>query len=120
TTTALDAVRGQVERLIAEEDARIDARSRQVLRDLLVLGAIALLTTIFTVIVLLGLTRLLSRYVHQREAAERSMREVNQQLNEQVELRTTELRQLSQHLLQVSEQEKAVLARDLHDTLGSS
>lgn len=120
TTTAMDAVRGQVERLIAEEDARIDARNRQVLRDLLVLGAVALLTTIVAVIVLLGLTRLLSRYVRQREAAERSMREVNQQLNQQVELRTAELRQLSQHLLQVSEQEKAVLARDLHDTLGSS
>ena len=48
------------------------------------------------------------------------MREANQRLNEQVEQRTAELTELSQHLIRVSEEEKAKLARELHDTLGSN
>src|SRR6185436_9369375 len=37
-----------------------------------------------------------------------------------VEQRTAELTELSQHLIRVSEEEKAKLARELHDTLGSN
>ena len=55
-----------------------------------------------------------------RESAENALRESNQVLNEQVEQRTAELTELSQHLLRVSEEEKAKLARELHDTLGSN
>jgi signal transduction histidine kinase len=119
-TTTLDRVRGIVDRMIAEEDARIEALRREVLRDLLVAGGIALLTTVVTVAVLIGLNKLLRRYVRDREAAEDAMREANQVLNEQVEQRTAELTELSQHLIRVSEEEKAKLARELHDTLGSN
>lgn len=41
-------------------------------------------------------------------------------MNQQVEQRTAELTELSQHLIRVSEEEKAKLARELHDTLGSN
>ena len=119
-TTTMDRVRGIVDRMIAEEDARIEALRREVLRDLLVAGGIALLTTVVTVAVLIGLNKLLRRYVRDREAAEDAMREANQVLNEQVEQRTAELTELSQHLIRVSEEEKAKLARELHDTLGSN
>jgi signal transduction histidine kinase len=119
-TTTMDRVRGIVDRMIAEEDARIEALRREVLRDLLVAGGIALLTTVVTVAVLIGLNKLLRRYVRDREAAEDAMRQANQVLNEQVEQRTAELTELSQHLIRVSEEEKAKLARELHDTLGSN
>jgi signal transduction histidine kinase len=119
-TTTMDRVRGIVDRMITEEDARIEALRREVLRDLLVAGGIALLTTVVTVAVLIGLNKLLRRYVHDREAAENAMLEANQLLNEQVEQRTAELTELSQHLIRVSEEEKAKLARELHDTLGSN
>ena len=57
----------------------------------------------------------------QPEAAlERALREANERLNRQVEERTAELTELSQHLIRVSEEEKARIARELHDTLGSN
>lgn len=119
-TTTMDRVRGIVDRMVTEEDARIEALRREVLRDLLVAGGLALLTTVVTVAVLIGLNKLLRRYVRDREVAENAMREANQLLNEQVEQRTAELTELSQHLIRVSEEEKAKLARELHDTLGSN
>lgn len=119
-TTTMDRVRGIVDRMTAEEDARIEALRREVLRDLLVAGGIALLTTVVTVAVLIGLNKLLRKYVRDRENAENAMLEANQVLNEQVEQRTAELTELSQHLIRVSEEEKAKLARELHDTLGSN
>lgn len=119
-TTTMDRVRGVVDRMMAEEDARIEALRREVLRDLLVAGGLALLTTVVTVAVLIGLNKLLRKYVRDRETAENAMLKANQELNEQVEQRTAELTELSQHLIRVSEEEKAKLARELHDTLGSN
>jgi signal transduction histidine kinase len=119
-TATMDRVRGIVDRMVAEEDARIEALRREVLRDLLVAGGLALLTTVVTVAVLIGLNKLLRRYVRDRELAEDALRQANQELNRQVEQRTSELAELSQHLIRVSEEEKAKLARELHDTLGSN
>jgi signal transduction histidine kinase len=73
-----------------------------------------------TVAVLIGLNKLLRKYVRDRETAENAMLQANQVLNVQVEQRTSELTELSQHLIRVSEEEKAKLARELHDTLGSN
>jgi signal transduction histidine kinase len=119
-TATMDRVRGIVDRMMAQEDARIEAQRRDVLRDLLVAGGLALLTTVVTVAVLIGLNKLLRKYVRDREAAENAMLKANQALNETVEQRTAELTELSQHLIRVSEEEKAKLARELHDTLGSN
>ena len=116
----MDRVRGIVERMTAEEDARIEALRREVLRDLWVAVGVALLTTIVTGAVLIGLNKLLQRYGRAREGAERALRQTNQDLNDLVEKRTAELTELSQHLIRVSEEEKASLARELHDTLGSN
>jgi signal transduction histidine kinase len=116
----MDRVRGIVERMTVEEDARVEALRREVLRDLWVAVGVALLTTIVTVAVLIGLNKLLQRYGREREGAERALREANQGLNALVERRTEELTELSQHLIRVSEEEKASLARELHDTLGSN
>src|SRR5690606_8842 len=119
-TETMDRVRSIVERLLVEEDARIDALGKAVLRDVWITLGVALLTTIVTVAVLIGLHKLLQRYVAARARAEGALLEANQHLNHLVEQRTSELAELSQHLIRVSEEEKASIARELHDTFGSN
>jgi CHASE3 domain sensor protein len=119
-TETMDRVRGVVDRLMSEEDARIEASRREVVRDMWVGAGVAVLATVVTVAVLIALNKLLQRYVRDRESALRALREANQHLNQLVEDRTAELTELSQHLIRVSEEEKAKLARELHDTLGSN
>ncbi len=119
-TQTMDRVRGIVDRMMSEEDARIEASRREVLRDMWLAAGVAVLATVVTVAVLIALNKLLQRYVRDRESAERALRETNQHLNHVVEQRTAELTELSQHLIRVSEEEKAKLARELHDTLGSN
>jgi signal transduction histidine kinase len=119
-TQTMDRVRSIVERMMVEEDSRIDALGRAVLRDVWITLGVALLTTVVTVAVLIGLNKLLQRYVGARAKAEGALLEANQQLNHLVEQRTAELTELSQHLIRVSEEEKAKIARELHDTFGSN
>jgi signal transduction histidine kinase/FixJ family two-component response regulator len=54
-----------------------------------------------------------------RKAIEDELRDMNARLGDLVEQRTTELRDLSHHLLAAIEHEKRTLARELHDELGS-
>jgi signal transduction histidine kinase len=119
-TQTMDRVRSIVDRLMVEEDARIDALGKAVLRDVWITLGVALLTTVVTVAVLIGLNKLLQRYVAARARAEGALLEANQHLNHLVEQRTAELTELSQHLIRVSEEEKAKIARELHDTFGSN
>jgi signal transduction histidine kinase len=117
---SMDRVREMISRLEEEEDQRIEALRSEVLRDMWVTVGVAVFTTIVTVAVLLGLQKLLQRHTEARAKAELALREANLDLNLQVEQRTAELTELSQHLIRVSEEEKAKLARELHDTLGSN
>ena len=54
-----------------------------------------------------------------RKQAEEALREAHDQLAEKVIARTVELTELSQHLFQVAEAERAKLAGELHDDMGS-
>ena len=119
-TAVMDRVRAIVDRMMDEEDRRIEALASEVLKDMWVTVGVALLTTVVTAAVLIGLNKLLERYSAARARAESALLQANQQLNSLVEQRTAELTELSQHLIRVSEEEKAKLARELHDTLGSN
>ena len=55
-----------------------------------------------------------------RTKVESDLRSANDSLTREVVERTSELIELSHHLMQVSEKEKAKLASDLHDALGGS
>lgn len=116
----MDQLRQIVDRMLLEEDGRIAALRQEVLRDMLVTVGVAFITTLVASVVVLGLYRLLRRYLAAREQAEQALRRSNAQLNQTVTERTTKLAELSQHLLRVAEDEKAKVARDLHDTLGSN
>lgn len=119
-TASMDRVRGVVDRMMKEEDTRIEALRAEVLHDMWLTVGVAVFTTVLTVGVLIGLHALLRRYVGARARAETALREANQHLNREVEERTAELTELSQHLIRIAEEEKAKIARELHDTLGSN
>ena len=59
------------------------------------------------------------RDILQRDRQRRSLVEQRRQLEEQVQERTAQLSELSSNLQRVQEAEKAKLARDIHDELGS-
>jgi signal transduction histidine kinase len=63
---------------------------------------------------------LLLRYLRQRREAEARLAQLNARLEEEVAGRTMELRDLSRHLMTAREDEKARIARELHDEIGSS
>ena len=72
-------------------------------------------------ILVLGLFyRLIRRGFYVRVATQRALQSANENLESMVTLRTEQLSVLSRHLISVSEEEKARLARELHDELGAN
>jgi hypothetical protein len=100
-------VAGIQERERSEIDADIAIWNRQVFINRIIYGATALVNLMLVLLVGWLISRDLSR--RQRYATE---------LKEEIHSRTSELSELSQHLLLVRESEKAELARELHDELG--
>jgi signal transduction histidine kinase len=80
----------------------------------------AILVTLLAMIVLALFYRRMGRYLREQQAASAALRQTNESLNLLVAERTAELTHLSQHLISVAEEEKAVFARELHDALGSN
>ena len=72
------------------------------------------------IVVLLLFYRLVRRSFYVRVSAQRALQNANDNLESMVALRTEQLSVLSRHLISVSEEEKARLARELHDELGAN
>jgi signal transduction histidine kinase len=79
---------------------------------------ITLSGTIFNMLLVFVASRLVWLDMRRRTALTAELRDQKQQLERQVEDRTRELVELSTHLQNVAEREKASLARELHDELG--
>jgi len=80
---------------------------------IVILFAVCLVTLIlFYRLIRLGFTK--------QRRVEAQLKLANDNLESMVQIRTRQLSVLSRHLLNVSEEEKAKLARELHDELGSS
>jgi signal transduction histidine kinase len=79
---------------------------------------ITLSGTIFNMLLVLAASRLVWLDMRRRAALTAELRDQKLQLERQVEDRTRELVELSTHLQNVAEREKASLARELHDELG--
>ncbi len=80
----------------------------------------AAITTAVGIALPITLYQMLRTRLAVRARAEQAMRDMNSRLNQAVAVRTAELTELSRHLITVTEQEKAALARELHDALGSN
>jgi signal transduction histidine kinase len=79
---------------------------------------ITLTGTLLNMILVAVATRLVYLDILRRTALTAELRDQKQQLEREVEARTRELVELSTHLQNVAEREKASLARELHDELG--
>jgi signal transduction histidine kinase len=105
--TLREAERNEVNSEIARAE-----RLRLVSRALM--GGVVLLN----IILLIVSAALLARQARRRAELTEQLANENEELERRVRRRTTELSALSSHLQQLSEKEKASLARELHDELG--
>lgn len=72
------------------------------------------------ILILASFFRLIHTGFARQRAVEERLQAANDNLEHTVAKRTAQLSELSRHLLRVSEEEKARLARELHDEMGSS
>ncbi len=107
----MSQIRRELEALRTRELARIADGTALWNNQVRVIKITNLASMIFTLILLLAVGLLISHEIKRRNAATR-------ELEREVSLRTGELRELSEHMLRISEVEKSALARELHDELG--
>ena len=116
----LDEIRLLVVIMEREENDLLGSRSgrfydgyRRAVMVGMAINAIALL-------VLVLFYRLIKRNFYKRLAVEQELQRANDNLEASVLARTEQLSVLSRHLINVAEEEKARLARELHDELGAN
>jgi signal transduction histidine kinase len=80
----------------------------------------AIFVTLLAMLVLALFYRRMGRHLREQQSAATALLQTNESLNVLVAERTAELTHLSQHLISVAEEEKAAVARELHDALGSN
>lgn len=97
--------------LRSRENTRISDGTALWNRQVTIIRYANLGSMIFTLILLVAVGLLVSHEIKRRNAATR-------ELELEVSQRTAELRELSEHMLRISEVEKSALARELHDELG--
>jgi signal transduction histidine kinase len=114
----MDETRKQIDTMTAKmEDELIAARNRTV-TDMMLSRFGALSTALLNIFLLCYALYLFMRDLKQRQALIALAEGENHRLQSQVDERTSELNELSTHLQQSTEQDRAALARDLHDELG--
>ncbi len=107
----MQQIRTNIEVLRSREGDRIAAGVAEWDKEIRVNSLINGLSTAFTLALLIAVGLLATRDIRRRDLA-------NRELENEVSLRTAELRDLSEHMLRISEVEKSALARELHDELG--
>jgi signal transduction histidine kinase len=113
-----EQIRNEVAALSADHRRQLDAGTLQWDRDIAFARVGMQIMTLFTIALLLIVWMLARRELRQREEKRRRLVAEQQRLEAEVEARTAELFELSNHLQVVREEEKSRLARDIHDELG--
>jgi len=117
SSTMNDIRAGAVELREAERNevnSEITRAERLRLVSRALMGGVALLN----IVLLIVSASLLARQARRRAELTEQLANENEELERRVRRRTAELSALSSHLQQLSEKEKAALARELHDELG--
>ena len=114
----MDDIRAEINDMTAAHQRQLDDATRRWAADVSFARVGMQVMTAFAVVLLLIVWLLAGRDARQREQRRRSMQEDKQRLEGIVEERTAALSELSNHLQVVREEEKAKLARDIHDELG--
>lgn len=115
---AMIQLRADVEDMASAHRGQAEAATRQWNSDIAFARFGMQLMTAFTVTLLLVVWLLSRRDARQREDRRILLATESTRLSTLVENRTTQLADLSNHLQTVQEDEKAKLARDIHDELG--
>ncbi|MCS0627809.1 CHASE3 domain-containing protein [Telluria mixta] len=118
--THMDEIRLQVVIMTGEQNETLAARSA-VFYDRYRLAALrGLGINVAALVTLVLFYNLIRRSFRARLNAERALQQTNDHLESLVTERTEQLSVLSRHLIRVSEEEKAKLARELHDEMGAN
>lgn len=116
----LDEIRLQVVIMVQEQVEQLGSRRAGFYKEYEYAVVAGIGITGAAILVLAVFYRLIRRGFVARVAAERMLQNANENLESMVVLRTEQLSVLSRHLISVSEEEKASLARELHDELGAN
>ncbi|HVE51175.1 MAG TPA: CHASE3 domain-containing protein [Casimicrobiaceae bacterium] len=114
----MEQIRDVVASMSGDHSVSVSAEAARWIRDVDFARLGMQIMTGFTIALLLIVWVLLRRDMLQREEKRRQLMAEQQRLETEVERRTSELSELSNHLQTVREEEKTRLARDIHDELG--
>ncbi|MFL6674793.1 MAG: CHASE3 domain-containing protein [Massilia sp.] len=116
----MDEIRLQVVIMTSEQNELLAARSNEFYGQYRHAVLLGLGINAGAIAVILLFYRLIRRGFALRLAAARALQDANDRLESTVATRTEQLSVLSRHLIRVAEEEKARLARELHDEMGAN
>lgn len=115
-----DEIRFQVVIMAQEQNELLAARRAAFYKEYQNAVMLGIGINAMAILVLVLFYRLIRRGFYARVASAKALQNANENLESMVVLRTEQLSVLSRHLISVSEEEKARLARELHDELGAN
>jgi signal transduction histidine kinase len=118
--SVMDEIRLQVVIIAHEQGELLAARSAAFYREYRNAVMLGIGINLVAILVIALFYRLIRSSFFSRVAAQRGLENANDTLESMVALRTEQLSVLSRHLIGVSEEEKARLARELHDEMGAN
>jgi signal transduction histidine kinase len=118
--TNMDEIRLQVVIMLGEQKELLAARSAAFYDTYRLAALRGFGINLAALVVLVLFYNLIRRGYRARLWAEHALQQTNDQLESMVAARTEQLSVLSRHLIRVSEEEKARLARELHDEMGAN
>jgi signal transduction histidine kinase len=118
--TDMDEIRLQVVIMTGEQNDTLAAHAGAFYEQYQRTALLGAGINIAAIAVLVLFYNLIRRGFRLRLQAERALQQTNDQLETLVAARTEQLSVLSRHLIRVSEEEKAKLARELHDEMGAN
>ncbi len=114
-----EALRNELNTQLAHA-AQLQERARTSIYDALAINRAAVgLLTLSTLLSIFWLVRQLNRQDRERLAQQAALQKEGERLEVEVQKRTVRLTELGKHLQSVREDERAHLARELHDELGA-
>jgi signal transduction histidine kinase len=116
----MDEIRLQVVIMTKEQNETVAARNTGFYREYQKAVWLGMGINAIAIVVLLMFYQLVRRSFMNRAAVEQALQSANENLESMVVKRTEQLSQLSRHLINVNEEEKARLARELHDEMGAN
>jgi signal transduction histidine kinase len=116
----MDEIRLQVVIMTGEQNELLATRGAAFYDHVRRTALLGLGINVAAILVLVLFYNLIRRGFRLRLHAERALQQTNDALETLVAARTEQLSVLSRHLIRVSEEEKARLARELHDEMGAN